>query len=156
MASSGAHSARGGSAGGAGAHALRILALMLGAFFIFNGLDKLSWFLDSSILAGRLDGWLASAAPASRWYIETVAMPGVPLFARVVPIAELTAGTALIVGFWTRLAAFMALAMVANFHVARGLLFSADFLTDGLGFPVLGALLALAIAGARLPFSVSK
>jgi uncharacterized membrane protein YphA (DoxX/SURF4 family) len=129
---------------------------MLGAFLVFNGIDKLSWFLDSSILAGRLDGWLASAAPASRWYLETVAMPGVPLFARVVPIAELAAGAALIVGFWTRLAAFMALAMVVNFHLARGLFFSGEFLTDGVGFPVLGALLALTIVGTRLPFSVSK
>jgi uncharacterized membrane protein YphA (DoxX/SURF4 family) len=144
------------STGGTSAYALRILAVMLGAFLIFNGLEKLSWFLDSSILAERLDGWLASAAPASQWYIETVAKPGVPLFARVVPIAELSAGTALIVGFWTRLAAWMALAMVANFHLARGLFFSGEFLTDGLGFPVLGALLALAIAGTRLPFSVSK
>jgi uncharacterized membrane protein YphA (DoxX/SURF4 family) len=144
------------SAGGASAYALRILAVMLGAFLIFNGLDKLSWFLDSSILAERLDGWLASAAPPSEWYIETVAKPGVPLFARVVPIAELAAGTALIIGFWTRLAAFMALAMVANIHLARGLFFSGEFLTDGVGFPVLGGLLALAIAGTRLPFSVSK
>lgn len=147
---------KGASTGGASAYVLRILAVMLGAFLIFNGLDKLSWFLDSSILDERLDGWLASAAPASQWYIETVAKPGVPLFARVVPIAELSAGTALIVGFWTRLAALMALAMVANFHLARGLFFSGEFLTDGVGFPVLGALLALAIAGTRLPFSVSK
>jgi uncharacterized membrane protein YphA (DoxX/SURF4 family) len=138
------------------AYALRALALMLGAFFIFNGLDKLSWFLDSSILDERLDGWLASATPVSRWYIETVARPGVPLFARVVPIAELAAGTALVVGFWTRVAAFTALAMVANFHVARGLFFSREFLTDGVGFPVLGALIALAIAGSRLPFTLSK
>lgn len=151
-----ASTGKGGSTGGAPAYALRILALMLGAFFIFNGIGKLSWLLDSSILAERLDGWLASAAPASRWYIETVARPAVPIFARVVPLAELAAGAALIAGFWTRLAAFMALAMVVNFHVARGLFFSADFLTDGLGFPVLGALLALAIGGARLPFSVSK
>jgi uncharacterized membrane protein YphA (DoxX/SURF4 family) len=129
---------------------------MLGAFLVFNGMDKLSWFLDGSILAGRLDGWLASAAPASRWYLETVAMPGVPLFARVVPTAELAAGAALIVGFWTRLAAFMALAMVVNFHLARGLFFSGEFLTDGVGFPVLGALLALTIAGTRLPFSISR
>jgi uncharacterized membrane protein YphA (DoxX/SURF4 family) len=147
---------RGGPTGGAASYALRVLAVMLGAFFIFNGLDKLSWFVDSGILAGRLDGWLDGASPATRWYVETVAKPGVPLFARVVPIAELSAGTALIVGFWTRLAAFMALAMVANFHLARGLFFSREFLTDGVGFPVLGALLALAIAGSRLPFTLSK
>ena len=33
---------------------------------------------------------------------------------------------------------------------------SGEFLTDGVGFPVVGGLLALTIAGTRLPFSVSK
>jgi hypothetical protein len=33
---------------------------------------------------------------------------------------------------------------------------SGEFLTDGVGFPVVGGLLALAIAGTRLPFSLSK
>ena len=142
--------------GGPSGHALRLLALAIGVFFIFNGLDKLPWFLDSSLLSGRLDGWRASAHPASRWYLENVAGPGVPLFARVVPLAELAAGAALVVGFWTRLAATMALLMVMNFHVARGLFFSTEILTDGVGLPVLGSLLALSIAGARLPFSVTR
>lgn len=144
------------SVGGPSGYGLRLLALAMGVFFIFNGLDKLSWFMDSSILSERLDGWRASAHPASRWFLENVAGPGVPLFARIVPLAELTAGAALVVGFWTRLAATMALLMVVNFHLARGLLFSTEVLTDGVGFPVLGALLALSIAGARLPFSLSK
>ena len=144
------------SVGGPSGYALRVLALALGVFFIFNGLDKLPWFLDSSILSERLDGWRASAHPASRWYVDNVAVPGVPLFARVVPVAELAAGAALVIGFWTRLAAMMALLMVANFHIARGLLFSTEILTDGVGFPVLGSLLALSIVGARLPLSVSR
>jgi uncharacterized membrane protein YphA (DoxX/SURF4 family) len=144
------------SVGGPSGYALRFLALAMGVFFIFNGLDKLPWFLDSGILSDRLDGWQASAHPASRWYIEKIAVPGVPLFARIVPLAEFAAGAALVFGFWTRLAAMMALFMVANFHVARGLFFSTEILTDGVGLPVLGALLTLAVAGARLPFSVSK
>ena len=112
--------------------------------------------LDSSLLDERLREWLENAAPSVRWYIETLAAPGVPLFARLVPLAELLTGAALIVGFWTRLAAFLALMMVANFNFARGMFHSGEFLTDGVGFPVTGALLALTIAGARLPFSVSK
>ena len=136
--------------------ALRALAVALGLFFVFNGLDKLSWFTDSTILARRLEGWAASATPVTRWYIETVAVPGVPLFARIVPIAELSTGLALILGFSTRLAALLALLMVVNFHVARGLFFSREFLTDGVGLPVMGALVALVIAGSRLPLSVSK
>ena len=142
--------------GGTSGYALRVLALAIGVFFIFNGLDKLPWFLDSSILSERLDGWRASAHPASRWYVDNIAVPGVPMFARVVPLAELAAGAALVLGFWTRLAATMALLMVVNFHIARGLVFSTEILTDGVGLPVLGSLLALAIAGGRLPFSLSK
>jgi uncharacterized membrane protein YphA (DoxX/SURF4 family) len=136
--------------------ALRVLGLAIGLFFLFNGLDKRTWFLDSSILDERLREWLENASPSVRWYIETLAAPGVPLFARLVPLAELLTGAALIAGFWTRLAAFLALMMVANFNFARGMFHSGEFLTDGVGFPVIGALLALTIAGTRLPFSVSK
>ncbi|MGH9254660.1 MAG: DoxX family protein [Vicinamibacterales bacterium] len=144
------------SRGGPCAVALRVLGIMLGLFFIFNGLDKVAWLADSGILTGRLDEWLENSVPSTRWYIETVAVPGVPLFARMVPLAELSTGAALILGFWTRLAAFLALMMVTNFNFARGLFHSGEFLTDGIGFPVLGGLLALVIAGSRLPFSVSK
>jgi uncharacterized membrane protein YphA (DoxX/SURF4 family) len=142
--------------GGPHAVALRVLGLAIGLFLVFNGLDKLAWFFDSQILADRLDGWLENAAPGVRWYIETLAAPGVPLFARIVPLTELVTGVALIVGFWTRLMAFVALMMVANFNFARGMFHSGEFLTDGVGFPVVGGLLALTIAGVRLPFSVTK
>ena len=145
-----------GSKGGSSALALRVLGFALGLFFLFNGLSKVSWLFDSGILEERFDGWLENAPPAVRWYIETLAAPGVPLFARLVPIAELSTGAALILGFWTRLAAFLALMMVANFNFARGMFHSGEILTDGVGFPVLGGLLALAIAGSRLPLSVSK
>jgi uncharacterized membrane protein YphA (DoxX/SURF4 family) len=142
--------------GGAYSVALRVMGLAIGLFFLFNGLDKRTWFLDSSILDDRLGEWLENAAPSVRWYIETLAVPGVPLFARLVPLAELLTGAALIVGFWTRLAAFLALMMVTNFNFARGMFHSGEFLTDGVGFPVVGGLLALTIAGTRLPFSLSK
>ena len=142
--------------GRASAYGLRALALMLGVFFLFNGLDKLTWFADSSILAQRLDGWLQDAAPSTRWYLETVAAPGVPLFARLVPLAELSTGLALILGFWTRLVAALAFLMVMNFHFARGFIYEWEFLIDGTGLPVLGGLLALSLAGSRLPLSVDR
>ena len=144
------------SAGGSSAAALRVLGFALGLFFVFNGLDKAAWLLDSAILDDRLDGWLENAPPTVRWYIETLAAPAVPLFARIVPVAELLAGAALILGFWTRLAAFLALMMVTNFNFARGMFHSGEFLTDGVGFPVVGALLALTIAGSQLPLSLTK
>jgi hypothetical protein len=43
-----------------------------------------------------------------------------------------------------------------NFHFARGLLYDVEFLTEGVGFPVLGALVALAIGASKLPFSLSR
>ena len=147
---------RGQSARGrSGAYGLRALAVMIGVFFVFNGLDKLAWFADSGILAQRLQEWMQDAAPSTRWYIETVAVPGVPLFARLVPLAELSTGVALILGFWTRMVAGLAFLMVVNFHLARGFFYEWAFLTDGTGLPVLGGLLALAIDGTRLPFSAS-
>jgi len=142
--------------GRAGAYGLRALALMLGVFFVFHGLDKISWLADSSLLAQRFEGWLQEAAPTTRWYIETVAVPGVPLFARLVPIAEMATGVALILGFWTRMVAALAFLMVANFHFARGAFYNWEFPLDGTGLPVLGGLLALALGASRLPFSFSK
>jgi uncharacterized membrane protein YphA (DoxX/SURF4 family) len=128
---------------------------MLGLFFLSQGSNKLAWLLDSGILGERLHTWMRGAAPGVRWYIETIAVPGVPIFARLVPVAELSTGLALLVGFWPRLAAGLAFVMVLNFHFALGNFFAPrEFLLDGAGLPVLGGLLAIAIGGARLPWSV--
>lgn len=141
-------------ASGSAATGLRALSMFLGVFFIFEGLGKIAWFTDSGPLAGALQGWLKEAAPTSRWYLETLAIPGVPMFARLVPLGELLGGSALLAGFWTRVAAFAAFLMVLNFHVASGAIFQYRFLTNGFGLPVLGGLLALAIGGSRLPWSI--
>jgi uncharacterized membrane protein YphA (DoxX/SURF4 family) len=137
---------------------LTVLRICLGVFFLFEGIGKLSWLMNASILAGRLHGWLAdaSAGSMSRWYLEHVAIPGVSVFARLVPLGELAAGVALIAGFWTPLAAFLAFLMVLNIHVASGALFKYAFLTNGYGLPVLGGTLGLAIGGIRLPFSLRR
>ena len=108
------HSAAGG---------LRVLSLVMGAFLIFMGLGKLGWFTDSSFLVAELRGWWGGAPAVSRWYIDTVAMPGAPLFARLVPLGELAAGAALVAGYQVRLAAAVALLMILNFHFAMGILF---------------------------------
>jgi uncharacterized membrane protein YphA (DoxX/SURF4 family) len=131
-----------------------VLALLVGVFFLFQGLNKLPWLMDSGILAERLGNWMRSAPPAVQWYLERLAIPGVPLFARLVPLAELGTGVALILGFWPRLVAGFALLMVANFHFALSSYYSMEFFRDAAGLPVMGALLAIAMGGARLPWSV--
>ena len=94
--------------------------------------------------------------PFARWYLDTIAIPGAPVYARVVLLAELAAGAALVLGMLVRLAAALALVMVVNFHVASDVIFRYSYLTNAYGPPVLGGLLALAIGGVRLPFSVSR
>ncbi len=137
---------------------LTVLRICLGVFFLFEGIGKLPWLINSGILAGRFSGWLSEvpAGSMSHWYLEHVAIPGTFVFARLVPLGELAAGIALIIGFWTPLAAFLAFFMVTNIHVASGVLFRYSFLTNGYGLPVVGSTLALAIGGIRLPFSLRR
>jgi uncharacterized membrane protein YphA (DoxX/SURF4 family) len=127
---------------------LTVLRVSLGLFFLFEGIGKIRWFTDPSLLAGQLHGW-AQSVPASSFsgrYLATVALPWVRYFARLVPLGELACGVALIAGFWTRLFAFIAFFMALNFQFASAALFQYSFLTSGYGLPVLGGTLALALA----------
>jgi len=128
----------------------------MGLFLLFMGLDKVDWFMDGGILTQQLQGWRGMARPLARWYLDTIALPAAPVFARVVPAAELAAGTALILGVGVRPVAGLALLMVINFHVAADVMFRYEYLWNAFGPPVLGALLALSIGGARLPFSARR
>ena len=140
------------NSGGVG---LRILALVMGVFLCLMGVNKLSWITDSNGLVSQLLQWRDSAFGISLWYLETIALPGSSVFARVVPVAELGAGFALFVGYRVRLIAILALLMILNFHFASGEIFSMSYLTNGYGPPVVGSLLALGLSGRRLPWSVT-
>jgi uncharacterized membrane protein YphA (DoxX/SURF4 family) len=128
---------------------ITILRIAIGLFFLFEGLGKFAWFGDPSILRGQLAGWLASAPPdsLSHAYLERFAIPGVAVFARLVPLGEMASGVAIAIGAWPRLFALIAFSMALNFHVASGALFKYSFLTNGYGLPVLGSTLALVFAG---------
>ena len=141
---------------GSVAGGLRVLSLFIGVFLISMGFGKLGWFTDSSLLIAELRGWWGNAPALSRWYIDTVALPGAPLFARLVLFGELASGAALVAGFRVRLAAGVALLMVLNFHFTMGVMFQWAYLTNGYGLPVVGGLAALAIGARRLPFSMSR
>jgi uncharacterized membrane protein YphA (DoxX/SURF4 family) len=127
---------------------LAILRVCLGVFFVFEGIGKIRWFTDPSILAGQLNLWLAAAAPGSpsHVYLQRFAIPGVATFARLVPLGEILSGVAMTLGLWPRAFALIAFLMALNFHVASGALFTYSFLTNGYGLPVLGSTLALAFA----------
>ena len=134
---------------------LAVLRIIIGVFFVFEGLGKLRWFTDTSILAARFAEWhqATTAGSVSDWYLSHIAVPGTAIFARLVPLGEICGGLALLFGFWTPVVAFLAFFMVLNIHVASGALFKSSFLTNGYGLPVLGSTLALAIGGVRLRWS---
>ena len=138
------------------AAALRVLGLAVGLFFLFNGLDKRTWLFDSSLLDERLREWLENAAPSVRWYIETLATPGVPLFARLVPPCRASYRR----GTDRRLLDASGRVPRADdggeFQLREGDVSLGRISDRRRGFPVTGGLLALTIAGTRLPFSVSK
>jgi uncharacterized membrane protein YphA (DoxX/SURF4 family) len=94
------------------------------------------------------------APSTTRWYLDYIAIPGAPIFARVVPLAELSAGLALILGIWVRAAALAAFFMVLNFHFAADLVLHVEYLINAYGLPILGGLLALAIGGGRMPLTL--
>jgi len=135
---------------------LTVVRICIGVFFIFEGLGKIRWFTNPSILAAQLAGWAHAAAPASisHHYLERVAQPGVALFSRLVPLGELSSGVALVLGFWTPIFALVAFFMALNFQIASGAIFTYGFLTSGYGLPVLGATLGLAVGGVRLPWTI--
>ena len=135
---------------------LRALAVLLGVYWLGVGVQTIGWVTDSGPLVERFQGWLSIASPTIRWYLTTVCIPGTPIFARLIPIGALCAGLALIVGFWTRMAAIATLLVVLNAHFVAGTFRSSAFLHDPAGLPVLGGLLALAIGGSRLPFTVER
>jgi len=139
---------KGGATGSLAGAALVVLRVSLGVFMIAKGLDKLAWFVHPNLLAVKLDAFLEKATPANRWWV-TLLIPGVAVFARLVPFGELAAGLSLIVGRFTRLAAILAFLMILNFHLATGAMFHWNFPSDGQAFPVLGGLLAIAFAGRR-------
>ena len=135
---------------------LSILRVCIGIFFLFEGIGKIRWFTDTSVLAAQLTVWM-QAVPAGSWshmYLERVAIPYSSYFARLVPLGEITSGVAMIAGFWTPIFAFIAFFMALNFQFASGALFQYKALTNPYVFPVLGATLALAVGGVRLPWSM--
>jgi uncharacterized membrane protein YphA (DoxX/SURF4 family) len=135
---------------------LRVLAIAMGLFLLSMGTAKLDWLWSGDVLKAQLDAWLETGPPASRWYLANVAIPGVPVFARLVVLGELAVGAALVCGYRVRISAAIALLMVLNFHFASGLFFQYTYLRNSYGPPVIGSLLALAIGGKRLPNSVSR
>jgi len=134
--------------------ALRLVAFGLGVFFLAMSYNKLTWLGDPAQLTGRFERWLPNASPYARMYLHYVAIPGGTVFARVVPISEFLTALSMLTGVYVNVAAAAALFMILNFHTATSSFSSIEFLRDGTGPPMIAALLALAVAGRGLPYSL--
>jgi uncharacterized membrane protein YphA (DoxX/SURF4 family) len=135
---------------------LTFLRILLGVFFLFQGLSHVRWLLDPSPLSQQLAAWERSVRPGSisAHYLQRAAIPFAGVLARLVPLSQISAGLAMIAGFWTPFFAFIAFLIVVNLHIASGAIFTYGFVTNPYGLPVLGGTLALAIGGVRLPLSL--
>ncbi len=135
---------------------LVIVRICLGVFFVFSALNKLRWLIDSSILGSQLTVWAQTAAAGSisDLYLHRIAIPGVAILARLVPVGEFVCGLALVVGFWTPIFALLAFLLVVNYQLASGAILHVSFLASPSGLPVLGSALGLAMGGVRLRWSV--
>ena len=134
---------------------LMLIRMTVGAYVFFTGVSRLSWLIDATPWTTQLSHWLSVATPMNRWYLDRI-VPGAPIFARIIPLADMIGGLALALGVWTRLAAALCLVMVLNVQLAAGTMFKYSFLTDASGLPVIGALLGLMMGGGRLPLSLRK
>ena len=76
------------------ARGLVALRICLGVFFVYEALSKVGWFLDSGPLVKQLEGWLASAGPWNRWYLQIICLPGAPIFGEQPPQMRATATAA--------------------------------------------------------------
>src|SRR5688572_7523078 len=106
---------------------LVLLRILLCVVLYLLGLDKAPWLLDATPLAAQLSSWLLDAPPLSRWYLDRI-IPGAPVFARVIPLAAILGGIALVAGFWARIAAAVSLVAVLSLQLAAGSMFRYAYL----------------------------
>ncbi len=133
---------------------IAFLRIVIGLFFLAQGLNKLEWYTSSEFLRTSLDRYSLNAPPATFWYQKHVAYPGIEAWSRMIPTGEMLIGVALVLGLLTRATLISALALVVNFHLANGSLFSFSFFSNPYALVVLSCLLFLLASKAGSVFAI--
>jgi uncharacterized membrane protein YphA (DoxX/SURF4 family) len=121
---------------------LALLRIATGISLLGPGLDKLGWFAHPA-LEPILANWAQHAPNGLVLRYLHLVQPHHAGLARIVAVGELALGTLLVLGFFTPVAASLALIMVAQFHLASGAMFQGSYLFGQNGlvylliFPVL-------------------
>jgi len=105
------------------ARGLALLRIGLGVEFGIWASAKTQegWLQDGSVLAQVLSGYLPQAQPAYARFLESVVLPNVDFFARLVTVGEWAAAVTLTLGLYTRAGSLVGMWLVVNFMLMRGL-----------------------------------
>jgi uncharacterized membrane protein YphA (DoxX/SURF4 family) len=133
-----------------------ILRLAVAIFFLYLGYTKMSsgWLTSSDRLEKSLLSFEHNAPPATRWYIEHVGLPGVSLWAKLIPFGETALGISLLFGLLVRLSTFIGILTVLNFHLTNGTLLTVGFLGNPWAILVIAPLLVLFLVRAGRSFGM--
>jgi len=96
-----------------------LLRVYTGIFFFYHGWSKISRDEDFGV-AAFLGAVSENTFAFYRPFVDSVVLPNQGLFSFLVAYGELALGSALILGFATRYAAFAGAFMAANFWFAKG------------------------------------
>ncbi|HTX19791.1 MAG TPA: DoxX family membrane protein [Bacteroidota bacterium] len=137
---------------------IAFLRIVVGLFFVGQGINKLDWYPSSEFLKTSLDRYAQNAPPLTVWYQNHVAYPGIEVWTRMIPTGEMLIGIALVLGLLTLPTLIIALALVINYHLANGALFSNHLISDPFGLLLIANLIVLMTcnAGSTLALDASK
>jgi len=130
------------------------LRIVIGLFFLAQGLNKLDWYTSSEFLRTSLDRYSQNAPSATVWYQKHVAYPGIEAWSRMIPTGEMLIGVALVLGLLTRATLISAIILVVNFYLTNGSLFSLSFFSNPYSFLVLSCLVFLLASRAGSVFAI--
>ena len=130
---------------------LGLLRIAAGISLLGPGFAKLGWFAHPT-LEQTLANWAQHAPNALVVGYLHLVTPHHAALARLVAIGELGLGTLLVLGFFTPVAALLALVMVAQYHFASGAMFQGSYLygQNGLVYLLIFPVLVAGRAGAAL------
>ncbi len=133
---------------------IAFLRIAAGLFFLGQGINKLDWYATSEFLRTSLDRYAQNATSLTLWYQNHVAYPGIEVWTRIIPTGEMLIGIALILGLLTRPTLIIALALVLNYHLANGSLFSFTLVSNPFGLLLLSVLVVLIPSKAGSSFAL--
>ena len=137
---------------------IAFLRIIVGLFFLGQGFNKLDWYPSSEFLRTSLDRYAQNAPPLTAWYQIHVAYPGIEVWSRMIPTGEMLIGIALVLGLLTVPTLIIALALVVNYHLANGALFSNHLIADPYGLLLIANLIVLTASnsGSTLALDASR